>query len=61
MSEQSREELLALIVRLRQELWNYWEAYHDERCTEGWPHSPGRECLYPPPPVVFFWWSGESQ
>lgn len=52
MTEPTREELLALIARLRAELWNYWEAYHSEHCTGDWPHPPGQTCYYPPPPEV---------
>jgi hypothetical protein len=50
MSEPTREELLALIERLRAELQNQWEMAHAEYCGKPLPHSD--DCYWPPPAVL---------
>jgi len=49
---QLRHDLRAV----RAELWSYWKAWHDEHCTEDWPHTRDSSCPYSPPPEVFYFW-----
>lgn len=37
--------------RLREDLWNEWEANHTEHCSREWPHPADRTipCNWPQP------------
>ncbi len=50
MTEPTREELLALIALLRDELRSQWESNHAEHCCWPWPHDG--ECYWPLPEVL---------
>jgi chromosome segregation ATPase len=45
---QTRREL----AEVQAQLWDYWKTYHDEHCTEDWPHTRDASCYYAPPPAA---------
>lgn len=45
-------ELERELAEVQAQLWDYWKTYHDEHCTEDWPHTRDRSCYYAPPPAA---------